>query len=217
MLLLLVWLQDAQQCLQRLVALPVLLRRVLVPLWREHVSVQVPLHCMNSLVPTASLVPPLSSSRRETRRLIYSMPASPVCRCRFAASAASRTKDLCAASAAVAVHHHAWQCRRRSFVRAEGASSALPVASRAWRCSAERLLSTVRPSTSCTDTTIASSLAGASGGGERECVLGVESILDGHHWGHMCRRHGSPLCAYGISEYDGLRSFLQSTTLQPPP
>ena len=211
MLLLLVWLQDAQQCLQRLVALPVLLRRVLVPLWREHVSVQVPLHCMNSLVPTASLVPPLSSSRRETRRLIYSMPASPVCRCRFAASAASRTKDLCAASAAVAVHHHAWQCRRRSFVRAEGASSASPVASRAWRCSAERLLSTESART------LALSRARQAQCGLRRAartrrsratwqaravevsasVLGVESILDGHHWGHMCRRHGSPLCAYG--------------------
>ena len=147
---------------------------------------------MNSLVPTTSLVPPLSSSRRGTRRLIHSMPASPACRCRFAASAASRTKDLCAASAAVAVHHHAWQCRRRSFVRAEGASSASPVASRAWRCSAERLLSTVRPSTSCTDT-IASSLAGASGGGERECAWGgrertvTDAPLSRRH-----RRHGSP-------------------------
>ena len=203
MLLLLVWLQDAQQCLQRLVALPVLLRRVLVPLWREHVSVQVPLHCMNSLVPTASLVPPLSSSRRETRRLIYSMPASPVCRCRFAASAASRTKDLCAASAAIAAHHHAWQCRRRSFVRAEGASSASPVASRAWRCSAERLLSTESARQAQCGLRRAARTRSRAASQARAVevsasVLGVESILDGHHWGHMCRRHGSPLCAYGI-------------------
>ena len=156
------------------------------------------------------------------------MPASPVCRCRFAASAASRTKDLCAASAAVAVHHHAWQCRRRSFVRAEGASSASPVASRAWRCSAERLLSTEGART------LALTRARRAQCGLRRAartrrsratsqaravevsasVLGVESILDGQTTGGTCAGATALRFALtGKNEYDGLRSFLQSTTL----
>ena len=227
MLLLLVWLQDAQQYLQWLVALPMLLRRVLVPLRREHVSDKVPLHCMDSLVPTASYPSTYSPLAVGRANSFVVCPPCPPCLCAVAGLLPQLHRGrgiyalrvlplLCTTTHGSAKDDHS--CgrrgrRRRRRWRLERGDAALsascPPRARANARALESATSPVRPSTSCTGT-IASSLAGASGGDER-CVLGaVESTVSMLHWGHVCRRHGSPLCALR-PEYDGL--LPQSTTV----
>ena len=61
-----------------------LLRRVLVPLRREHVSDKVPLHCMDSLVPTASYPSTYSPLAVGRANSFVVCPPCPPCLCAVA-------------------------------------------------------------------------------------------------------------------------------------